>query len=321
MARSKSLLSRILIGALLLVVVLALVALVTVWNIGAWNLLFPSHQHDTVAPAIPAGLASPTILVFSKTNSFRHEEGIAGGAKALQGIATRHNWGLFHTENGAVFNQADLARFAAVVFLNASGDVLNAEQEQAFQVWLEAGGGWLGIHAAGDDSHLEWQWYRDTLIGATFTAHPMNPQFQRATVLLENNAHPVLRGLPDIWQHQEEWYSWERSPRAEGFTILATVDEESYAPVQNFMGRHRDLRMGDHPVVWSNCIGEGRSVYAAMGHAAEAFQQPQVRLLLDNALVWLLERPLEGCPQAAPAVPQESEITSVSSGGISPSGN
>jgi type 1 glutamine amidotransferase len=301
---------------MLLVIGCAVVALVTIWNIGAWNLFFPSRQHDTVAPAIPANLATPAILVFSKTNSFRHKEGIVGGAKALQVIAAQHEWGMFHTENGAVFNARDLARFDAVVFLNASGDILSEEQELAFQSWLQAGGGWLGIHSAGDDSHLAWQWYRDNLIGANFTAHPMNPQFQRATVVLENQQHPVLRGLPDIWQHEEEWYSWEQSPRVEGFTILATLDEDSYTPMQKFMGEQRDLHMGDHPVVWSNCIGEGRSVYAAMGHKAEAYEQVQFRQLITNALTWLVEAPEEGCPQLAPALPHDSVSPSVSSGAI-----
>lgn len=321
MTRPRSLLSRILKVVLFLGLVSVVLSLVTIWNIGAWNLFFPSHQHDTVAPAIPAGLASPAILVFSKTNSFRHKEGIAGGAKALQAIAAHHQWGMFHTENGAVFNEQDLARFDAVVFLNASGDVLNEEQEHAFQSWLEVGGGWLGIHSAGDDSHLAWQWYRDKLIGANFTAHIMNPQFQRATVVLENHEHPVLRGLPDIWEHEEEWYSWEQSPRVEGFTILATLDEDSYTPVQKFMGKERDLRMGDHPVVWSNCIGSGRSVYAAMGHQAEAFEQVQFRHLIGNALTWLIEPSVEGCPQSEPGRAHDSVITSVSNGAISPSGS
>ena len=89
---------------LLFVVVAAALALASIWKVGAWNLVFPSHHHDTVAPAIPGDLASPAVLVFSKTNSFRHGEGIAGGAKVLQEIAAKHNWGLFHTENGAVFN-------------------------------------------------------------------------------------------------------------------------------------------------------------------------------------------------------------------------
>ncbi|MEZ5502032.1 MAG: ThuA domain-containing protein [Halioglobus sp.] len=321
MARSGSLLIRILRMVSLLAVVLVLASLVTIWNIGAWHLVFPSHQHDTVAPALPADLPAPAILVFSKTNAFRHKEGIEGGARALQSIAAKHGWGMFHTENGAVFNDRDLARFAVVVFLNASGDMLSTEQQQAFESWYKAGGGWLGIHSAGDDSHLAWRWYRDNLIGATFTAHILGPQFQRATVVLENDTHPVLRGLPDIWDHEEEWYSWERSPRAEGFTILATVDEESYTPVQKFMGNERDLRMGDHPVVWSNCIEQGRSVYTAMGHKAEAFEEPQVRLLLENALSWLVTPSREGCTQPAAGQAQDSVITSVSNGGISPSGN
>jgi type 1 glutamine amidotransferase len=297
MARRKSLLMRILRIVLLLGLVCVTVSLFALWRVGAWHLVFPSHHHDTVAPAIPVGVVSPAVLVFSKTNSFRHREGIEGGARALQEIVNMHNWGLFHTENGAVFNPQDLARFEAVVFLNASGDILNEEQEQAFETWLQAGGGWLGIHSAGDDSHLAWGWYRDNLIGATFTAHIMDPQFQRANVVLEYHDHPVLKDIPDIWQHEEEWYSWERSPRVEGFTILATIDEDSYSPVQKFMGEERDLRMGDHPVVWANCVGTGRSVYMAMGHKAEAFAQPQFRRLISNALAWLMEPPLEGCLQ------------------------
>jgi len=309
---------KILKIVLFIVVAVVALALASIWNVGAWHLVFPSHHHDSVAPAIPKDLASPSLLVFSKTNSFRHKEGIAGGVKALQDIAHKRGWGLFHTENGAVFNAADLAKFNVVVFLNASGDVLDAAQEHAFESWLQAGGGWLGIHAAGDSSHLGWQWYRDNLIGATFTAHILDPQFQRATVVLENHQHPVLKRLPDIWQHEEEWYSWERSPRVEGFTILAVLDEDSYSPVQNFMGQSRDLRMGDHPVVWSRCVGSGRSVYAAMGHKAEAFEQPQVRQLLDNAIAWLIEDADGVCAQPAD---QGSVMTSVSSGGISPSGN
>ena len=298
MTRKGGVLRRIIRGLVVLVMALTVVSLLVIWRVGAWNLVFPSHSHDTVAPVIPSGLAAPAVLVFSKTNSFRHVEGIAGGAKALAAIARNRKWGTFHTENGAVFNATDLARFSVVVFLNASGDMLNSEQELALQNWVEAGGGWLGIHAAGDRSHEGWQWYRDNFIGADFTAHIMGPQFQRATVVLENHLHPVLRGLPDIWQHEEEWYSWEQSPRAENFTILAVLDEDSYTPVQRFMGNQRDLSMGDHPVLWSNCIGNGRSVYAAMGHRAEAFAQPQVNQGLDNALQWLMGRSRDACIRA-----------------------
>jgi len=272
----------------ILLLSLVLIGLGGIWYVGAWKLVFPSHQHDTQAPIIPPGLAKPTVLVFSKTNSFRHYDGIAAGGRALEAITSVRGWGMFHTENGAVFNTPDLQQFDAVVFLNASGDMLSDAQEKAFQQWLEAGGGWLGIHSAGDDSHLAWQWYRDNLIGADFTAHPMSPQFQLATVVTENHDHPVNRGLPVVWDHIDEWYSWEKSSRGEGFNILATLDEDSYSPIQKMFGSEVDLHMGDHPVVWTNCVAKGPTVYAAMGHTAEAFDKPEFLKLLENALGWIM---------------------------------
>ena len=127
-------------------------------------------------------LNEPAILVFSKTNSFRHKDGIKAGNAFFQTLAEEQELGIFQTENSAVFNLEDLAGFSVVIFNNVTGDVLSESQEEAFRQWLESGGGWLGLHGAGDDSHSDWAWYVDTLIGAKFIAHIMGPQFQIATV-------------------------------------------------------------------------------------------------------------------------------------------
>ena len=280
---------KIILRLFMVLVLLLALALAGIWYIGAWNLIVPNQSHDNSAPVLPAELAEPAILVFTKTNGFRHKDGIAGGLVALQQIADRRGWTLYPSENGAVFNAEQLSRFAAVVFLNTTGDTLNREQELAFQSWLESGGGWLGIHAAGDGSHRGWKWYQDNLIGADFTAHILGPQTQQARVVSEQPDSPVLAGLPIEWQHEEEWYSWEKSPRANGFDVLLVIDESSYVPVQKFLWNERDLRMGDHPVVWSNCIGRGKALYSAMGHWGAAFAQPQHRQLLENGLAWLLD--------------------------------
>jgi type 1 glutamine amidotransferase len=280
---------------LLTLVVLFLAVATLVWFTGTWNIIYPSTQHDTQAPWIPAALVSPAVLVFSKTNSFRHIDGIKGGNLAFGKIAQNNGWGLFASENGAVFNDQDLKNFDTVVFLNASGDMLSADQERAFQSWLEAGGGWLGIHAAGDGSHAAWTWYGENLIGADFTAHILGPQYQRAKVIVESPEHPVAANLPNTWLHSEEWYSWEKSPRGEGFNIVAIVDEGSYTPVQKFLGNERDLRMGDHPVVWTQCVGKGRAVYSALGHKAKAFEEPEHQRLLKNALSWTMGLTGETC--------------------------
>jgi type 1 glutamine amidotransferase len=280
---------------LIVAAVLVIAAFAFLRFTGAWNVVFPSTTHDTVAPQLPDDMNSHSVLIFSKTNSFRHVEGITGGQNTLREIVLDEGWGFFMTENGAVFNDADLSRFKAVVFLHASGDMLSADQELAFQRWMEAGGGWLGIHAAGDGSHQEWQWYIDNLIGADFTAHPMGPQFQTGEVVTENHEHPVNKGMPSVWEHSEEWYSWEKSSRARGMNILATLNEDSYNPVQKMFGGETDLHMGDHPVNWSNCVGEGRSVYTAVGHQAEAFDQPDIRRLLRNSLKWVMGITNPGC--------------------------
>ena len=268
--------------------------------------------YETKPPAIPADIKRPAILVFSKTNAFRHEEAIPAGKALFAQVARDKGWGYFETENGATFSPEILSRFDAVVFNNTSGDVFTPTQREAFKTFIEAGGGYVGIHAAGDNSHAGWDWYIEDMIGTLFTQHTMDPQFQQATVNVEDKAHPATQGLPASWARTEEWYSFDKSPRKGGASILVTVDEKSYNPVGMF---GKDLRMGDHPVVWSRCIGaegskQGRMLYTAFGHRAEAFAEPETRTLLTNALAWAARQQGGDCdakPAATPVTGAEKQ--------------
>ena len=97
------------------------------------RVFYPSSEHESVPPELPAELASPALLVFSKTNGYRHDEAIDAGLPALQKIARKRGWGLFATENGAVHNSEQLARFDVIVWFQVSGDVLDDEQRSARQ--------------------------------------------------------------------------------------------------------------------------------------------------------------------------------------------
>ena len=271
-----------------------LVLLVAAYPIGRqlYAVSIGFHSHDSVAPVLPDGLAEPAILLFSKTNGFRHEAAIPAAETALREIAASRGWSVFATENGAVFTPDLLARFKAVVWNNASGDVLSAAQRAAFRTWLESGGGFIGIHGAGGDLHYDWDWYVDTLIGAQFIGHTLDPQFQRATVRIAAGSHPATRGLDAAWEQTDELYSFAANPRDKGVRVLATLDETSYRPEARFPPplswflADQDLRMGDHPIVWSHCIGNGRALYSALGHPAEAYAIANHRRLLEGALVW-----------------------------------
>ena len=287
----------------------ALLALVLLFAFGLWRnwdtvqrvFLGGLKVYETEAPTLPADIKRPAILVFSKTNGFRHEEAIPAANALFDAVAQEQGWGLFKTESGAAFSPEILARFDAVVFSNTSGDVFTPAQRAAFKAFLERGGGYVGIHAAGDNSHADWAWYMDRVIGTTFTGHPMDPQFQQAAVRIEDRTNPATRGLPAEWRRTDEWYSFDKSPRKPGIAVLATLDEGTYKP-GSFFGT--ELAMSkDHPIVWARCVGKGRALYSALGHTAATYAEPDYRKHISGALGWALKLEGEGCSPNVAAAP------------------
>jgi hypothetical protein len=246
----------------------------------AWMFLRPP-VYESVPPELPAELPAPAFLIFSKTNGYVHEDAIPAGIAALEQIARERGGSSFATSNGAVMNDADLARFAAVVWNNTSGDALSDAQEAAFRRYVEGGGGFVGIHGAGGDPSYEWAWYPEALIGAQFTGHTLSPHFPRATLQVEDRDHPATRPLPASWSREEEWYTFAKSPRLRGVRVLLRLDESSYQ-ARGF----GDAPMGDHPIAWCHCVGRGRALYSALGHQASAFAEPEQRAFLAGALAW-----------------------------------
>ena len=243
--------------------------------------LFREPVYDNVAPTLPE-LSRPAVLVLHKTNGFIHKEGLPAALVMLETLAIDNGWSIYQTDNAATHNAADLERFDVVVWNNTSGDILTEEQRDDFRAWLEAGGQWLGLHAAGGDPSYEWQWYVDTLLGAQFIGHTMSPQFQDADVL-KADASPLTEHLPSPWRiANEEWYAFDRNPRETGSSILLVMDESSYDTEETFFP---DASMpGEHPIAWTHPIGEGRVIYSAIGHQAATYELPEYREFVEKAV-------------------------------------
>ncbi len=239
-------------------------------------------RYDHTPPALPDTLNHPAILVFSKSNGFRDDPSVNAAEAALKGFAARDHWTLFFTENAAVFDTPSLKRFDAVVWNNVSGDVLTLAQRAALKTFVENGGGFAGFHGSGGDFFYDWDWYVDTLIGARFKGHPMNPQFQPAKLKVEDGKSPIVSGLSQEWTMTDEWYSFKTDPRRIGAHVLVTLDESTYQPVAG----KGDLRMGDHPIAWTQCIGRGRSFYTAIGHRPESYSDPNASRLFEQGVAW-----------------------------------
>jgi type 1 glutamine amidotransferase len=239
-------------------------------------------RYDEGPSGLPATVRKPAMLVFSKVNGYRDVDAVNAGAAALRKIGAARGWMVVATENGAAMNDTDLSHFDVVVWNNVSGDVLTVPQREAFRRYVEHGGGFAAFHGSGGDSRYDWDWYADTLIGARFIGHPRSPHFQSATVIVEDPRNWVTRGLPLRWKLTEEWYSFKASPRLTGAHVLATLDESTY----NTVNGDPAFRMGDHPIAWTSCVGDGRSFYTAIGHRPENYSDPRVTRLLERGIAW-----------------------------------
>lgn len=242
-------------------------------------------RYDNDRPALPAADGRPAVLVFEKINGFRDEPSVAAARAALKGIADARDWQIVFTDRGGVMNPADLARFSAVVWNNVSGDALTVPERKAFRDYIASGGGFVGIHGAGGDPQFFWDWYADTLIGARFTGHPGNPQFQTATVRIADSKSGIGKGVAPQWKMLEEWYSFDRNPVDGGAVAVATIDEADYSPI-GYGGNN--LAMGDHPIAWRKFVGDGRSFYSAIGHRPENYSDAEAMRLLANGIAWAM---------------------------------
>ncbi|MEM6805446.1 MAG: ThuA domain-containing protein [Bacteroidota bacterium] len=274
--------------------IFSLITLVVLGAIGIGLFIYKAKYgfpiYETEAPPLPENLDGFSVLVFSKTNGFNHGDAIEASLPSLEKMAKDNKWSMFQTNSGAVFRIDYLAEFDVVVWNNVSGPVLNAEQRSAFKSYIESGGGFVGIHAAGDDSH-QWKWYEDELIGAHFSHHPLDPHFQESNLILESDSNNVFLGMglqPD-WKLTEEWYVFYDNPRLNGKTVLYNLNEDGLVMSGNlgFLIKDKNYGMGeDHPMAWYGTVGEGRSFYSALGHSGETFNDKNHLQLLRNAILW-----------------------------------
>lgn len=275
-----------------LFVLLGLFVLVAIsMGLFAYKAVYGFPFYDATPPILPSERKDFSILHFTKTNGFRHGSAIKESTVQLEKMAASNGWSIFSTDNGAIFNTEQLPLFDLVIWNNVTGKNLDPDQRVAFKNYMENGGGFLGIHGTGDFSH-QWKWYEETLIGASFSHHPMNPQIQSADMYLECDTSQEFncQDLSSKWTRSDEWYVFLDNPRKKGFTILYTVDENTFNPSGNmkYLVSNKDFGMGkDHPIVWYKCLPNGgRTFYSALGHDGTFFKEPEHLELLKRGILW-----------------------------------
>lgn len=233
------------------------------------------------------------ILIFSKTAGFRHTS-IEAGKIALLRLGLENNLKVDTTEDASYFTEDILKQYSAVVFLNTTGDVLDYTQQADFERYIQAGGGYVGIHSA-TDTEYDWKWY-NKLAGAYFNGHP---KIQEAKLNILEKNHLATKGINDPWTKTDEWYNFKNIYSK--INVLIEIDEASYEG-----GTHQDEQ---HPMSWFHEFDGGRAFYTGMGHTDETFEDPIfLQHLLGGIKYAMGNKKLDYSAATSPRVPEENRF-------------
>lgn len=230
----------------------------------------------------PAALTPSFNVLVVASRARDHLKMIAAAQPFLEKMAVDNHFNLDFTDDTSLINTANLSNYQVFVMLHLAPFDMSSSQQAALQQFVEAGKGWVGIHAAGltgrqflspnKPSQSYWQWFEELMGGIIYSPHPA---FQKATLVVEDHDHPVTRHLPARMELPDEWYEFNKSPR-DRVRILASVDESTY---------HQNKPMGDHPIIWTNELYR-RMIYIGVGHDPSLLGDSNYAKLLRDAILW-----------------------------------
>ncbi|CAG4991483.1 hypothetical protein DYBT9275_00763 [Dyadobacter sp. CECT 9275] len=226
---------------------------------------------------------TPKFRVLAMYENGGHHVAYSREAKVwLDKLASDAQFSIDYIQNTDQINDAFLVNYQLIIQLDYVPYAWKPEAVTAFERYISEGkGGWIGFHHAtllGEfDGYKMWPWFSDFMGGIRYKNYIAT--FAQATVKVEDHRHPVMKGISRSFQvKKEEWYIYDKSPRP-NVHVIASVDETTYSP-------DSDIKMGDHPVIWSNPRMKARNVYIFMGHSPVLFESEDYKRLFKNAIFW-----------------------------------
>ncbi|HTF02423.1 MAG TPA: ThuA domain-containing protein [Bacteroidia bacterium] len=201
---------------------------------------------------------------------------------------TPHVWLLTDSDSSETFdNLSALQQYKVVIWANTSGaSGLTPAQRQNYELYVNSGGSYLGVHAASDTYRHStangtntgaWDFYAENMAGCSVQENPNHTAANHNNDMNHVAVHPILNGLPNPWNKTEEYYYWENGFLDTSFTELLRVNATGINPYDS-------ARMTAHckEHAWGS-----RSFYTSLGHDVSNYtSDAEFELLLRNALYW-----------------------------------
>lgn len=241
----------------------------------------------TFASVPIAAQATSRILVYTRNytpdgKGYVHEN-IASSVEAIKKMGAEKGFGVDVSDDPAVFTDANLKQYAALVFSNSNNQAFSSDaQRDAFKHYIEAGGGFVGIHSA-SGSERDWPYFWSVL-GGKFAAHP---RMQPFTVQVADPKFPAVKGLPASFEWTDECYFIDHlNPDIHPVLVM----DRTKLNYLDAMKIDVSSFQNPLPLAWFHEFDGGREFYLALGHNKEDYANPILYGIIENGIFWAMKQ-------------------------------
>jgi len=245
--------------------------------------LFPKVAPLLLAALVVSVHAQPRVLVYTRSytpdgKGYVHDN-IATSVEAIKKMGAESHFAVDSSDSPEVFTDANLRRYAAIVFANSNNEAFTTDdQRAAFKRYIESHHGFVAIHSA-SGSERSWPYFWQ-VVGGKFVAHP---PLQTFTVHVADSKFPAAKGLTTDFQWTDECYFTDHlNP---DIHPVLTIDRTRLTGLDK-MRTDAATYPNPLPVAWYQTFDGGREFYLALGHRKEDYANPILYNLIRRAILW-----------------------------------
>jgi type 1 glutamine amidotransferase len=208
-------------------------------------------------------------------------DNIAASVAAIKKLGSENNFAVDVSDDPKSFTDSNLSRYKALIFDNCNNEIFDTEEQKAaFQRYIRAGGGFVGIHST-SGAMRQWPWFWE-MLGGKFLRHP---KLQAFTIKVKDPKDPSTTHLPPSFQWTDEFYFLDNL--ADGLHFLLAGDLTTLDDPQK--EKYPGKKFGDEfPLAWRHEFDGGREWYTALGHKAEYYSDPKLTQHILGGILWAM---------------------------------
>jgi len=213
-----------------------------------------------------------TVLVYTKNGKGYVHDNIPSAVASIQNLGKQHGFKVDTTADPSVMTEKNLEQYTMLIFPSTNNDVFDTDaQRLAFRRYIEAGGGFVGIHSV-TGTERNWKWFK-TMMGGTFSWHA---KFQKFTARVIDPSHPSMQGLPAVWEKEDEFYfAKELYPGTKTILVNDITTLNATDTIQkNLILKHAGTFSELYPAAWTNDFDGGHTWFTTLGHHKKDYEDP-----------------------------------------------